>query len=87
MRLIDADKLLRNTIYNPRHVPYIAESDVIFAPTVDVPDRKVGEWIQEYPEATTRHCSKCDFIVLEEDANNYCPNCGARMKGEDDDTD
>lgn len=34
-RYIDADSLLRNTVYNPNHVPYIAESDIIFAPTVD----------------------------------------------------
>lgn len=34
-RYIDADKLLRDTIYNPNHVPYIAESDIIFAPKVD----------------------------------------------------
>ena len=33
---IDADKLLRDTIYNPNHVPYIAESDIIFAPKADV---------------------------------------------------
>lgn len=37
-RYIDADRLLKNTIYNPNHVPYIAESDIIFAPAADVVD-------------------------------------------------
>lgn len=50
----------------------------------DVPSAQVkrqkGKWMQEYKEATTRHCSNCDFIVLEEEANNFCPNCGADMR-------
>ena len=39
MRLIDADALLINTIFNPNHVPYISKQDVISAPTV-------GRWIR-----------------------------------------
>ena len=33
-RLIDADKLLRVTLYNPLHVPYIKKNDIIDAPTI-----------------------------------------------------
>ena len=35
MRTIDADKLLRDTVYNPLHVPYITKRDVEEAPTID----------------------------------------------------
>lgn len=58
------------------------------APTADVPDRKVGRWIY-YPKArgsvksTAVHlypvCSECG---CEHPVTNYCPNCGAEMKGE-----
>lgn len=35
MRLIDADALLNNTIFNPMHVPYISKQDVLSAPTIN----------------------------------------------------
>lgn len=34
MRLIDADELLRRTILNPLHAPYITKNDIEAAPTV-----------------------------------------------------
>lgn len=59
------------------------------APTVDVPDRKVGKWecsddIFEYALCS---CCKWDSGEAWEYALKrfrFCPNCGARMKGEDD---
>lgn len=48
-------------------------------------DRPQGEWIGV--EEDWRHqiefwkCSECDFAVSS--MYNYCPNCGARMKGAD----
>ena len=54
------------------------------------PERKKGKWIY-YPKAsgsvtsTAVHlypvCSECG---REHPISNYCPNCGARMKGADD---
>lgn len=35
MRIIDADKLLKDTIYNPLHAPYITKKDVEEASTID----------------------------------------------------
>ena len=50
-------------------------------------DRLSGEWVIE--DAHTEHCSVCGyafhisalFAVGGNDEPNFCPNCGARMKG------
>ena len=38
------------------------------------PKQKTGRWIDD-------NCSECGQYVYHGDANNYCPNCGAYMKG------
>lgn len=60
-------------------------------PSADVPDRKVGEWIDNNG---LYQCSVCKHIwselwwtsICPIDRMNkmmrFCPNCGARMKGE-----
>lgn len=53
-------------------------------PAADVAEVKRGEWIMKEtmirsPFAKNAYCSEC----LEETARayNFCPNCGAKMKG------
>lgn len=41
---------------------------------VEFVKRKKGEWIDD-------NCSECGFYVHHGDMRNYCPNCGAKMKG------
>lgn len=56
-------------------------------PTADVVERKVGKWIWD---DEGYHCSECFFhaygntLDCLDGTYRYCPNCGARMKGEDD---
>ena len=39
-----------------------------------------GEWLKDNNK---RECSVCAYIYYSNDDNfNYCPNCGAKMKGE-----
>ena len=46
-------------------------------PTADVPDRKVGKWINT---GSGEECSKCHEIQYGYDSfRRYCPNCGAEM--------
>ncbi len=51
-------------------------------------ERKKGEWIRldEYPDDESLKCSECG-VVLEDWTMgaffNYCPNCGADMRGEE----
>lgn len=89
-RVIDTPNYFPNGAVNPSAIRYMAQLSertrfkeiVCNAPTVDVPDRKVGEW--EF-EPGAKYCSRCGWLFsyeagLEEDWD-YCPNCGARMEG------
>ena len=56
------------------------------------PERKKGKWIitktergwncAEYPTEVT--CSNCNYIEDYQKALDFCPNCGADMRGEQD---
>ena len=56
-------------------------------PSVDI-DRPQGEWIVHFddlfPEESSIECSVCHEEQPLGIDDNYCPNCGARMKGADD---
>ena len=49
-------------------------------------NQKTGHW--EYvqydgnPKIGNYHCSVCRHIIIPFENQNYCPNCGAKMKGE-----
>lgn len=51
------------------------------APSV-IPKPKDGEWISKHNGYWT--CSECGLSFLFYAKGNYCPNCGCRMKGADD---
>lgn len=44
------------------------------------PERKTGKWIDD-------NCSVCGFYVHHGDARNFCPNCGADMRGDENEMD
>ena len=69
------------------HDVYTATAIIRSVPSADRPQ---GEWIGEadgYYNGElvydTWYCSNCDYAVDDEEPPtwNYCPNCGARMKG------
>ena len=51
----------------------------------DVEPVKHGHWVKEKPDVLIHwHCSVCkNCYYLEEPNANYCPNCGAKMDGGD----
>ena len=62
------------------------------APTVDVPDRKVGKWKDGHRSSWDgtfhwyRYCDQCDYERDDDDPihdSYFCPNCGARMVEDD----
>ena len=63
---------------------------IVNAPTIE-PERKKGEWIRENIVLTSNppqyqwHCSECGKMVhwfTAEVLTDFCPNCGAEMRGE-----
>lgn len=86
MRLIDADALIDEL--------GISDEDIIFegmledAPTIDAVPVRHGRWIEHYksdapPMLKERWiCSWCGNVQTY-GATGYCPNCGAKMDGED----
>lgn len=59
-------------------------------PSADVQEVRRGRWISVDGDVIFK-CSKCDTEIStswdydDPDMFNYCPNCGARMDGEDND--
>lgn len=86
-RLIDADKLdkkFNEILDNPKEYDKPIHDmlrEFYFAPTEDVEPVRHGHW-----EGKTYKCSLCGKWVdpLQGNADmNYCPNCGARMDGKE----
>ena len=45
---------------------------------------KQGNWNKAHSDYWTYVCSECGRV--EDTRHNYCPNCGADMRGEEDDS-
>ena len=84
--------------FNPNNEPYYSEDFIKGFKCgaerqfeADKADRPQGEWIVSDKDSVCSVCGKdeAEFICGTEDwygygLSNYCPNCGARMKGADD---
>lgn len=85
MRLIDADKLIENKFKND--ISYNAFCSLVKRQPV-VKERKKGKWIKmSDADGIYWACSECgeDIPRTESiDKKNYCPNCGADMRGDND---
>ena len=96
-RYIDADKLVGTflgfSMPDPNVDTMIRQSTVIRTihemPTADVREVKRGRWIKDRLCTTNggtygvRRCSICEDYYQDVGYGwNYCPNCGADMRGE-----
>lgn len=87
MRPIDADALIEE--YDRVHVgpPGGARKLIEDAPTIK-PERKKGKWIKVNGKTAINcsACYHCSWSLSFEDTVkrfNFCPNCGADMRGDD----
>ena len=84
-KYIDADDVA-NAIYH--HFPSVrtmadARGVIEEAPSIDIVPKR-GEWINVSGGwAPNEKCSVCGEVVHEYNYN-FCPNCGADMRGKDD---
>lgn len=63
----------------------VIEKEINAVPSADRPQ---GEWIKRYGTINCSVCKRSNWSACFEDtvrSFNYCPNCGCRMKGADDD--
>lgn len=86
MRLIDADELLK-TIPTEE---LLFRQAVFTAPTLDAELVRHGRWekpqrhgVVTYDEHAYAECSCCHTPQYLAKGMSYCPNCGARMDGEE----
>lgn len=94
-RYIDAEKIewheqlepLGNGKYEYCRVAYMDDIDDI--PTADVRENVHGNWVGIDDEpCETFECDRCGFVLEDWILGafyTFCPNCGADMRGEEDD--
>ena len=73
-----ADVVGRNTLQHSQHVESVENA-------LDVPERNVGKWlpVQGYNN-NVLYCSCCNSEVMgKTHTRNFCPNCGADMREDD----
>jgi len=84
MRLIDADTLREDWLYNGENEPVYDTNNFLYSideqPTIDPESlRPHAKWL-----STPEHpiCSNCDKETKGYYNSPFCPNCGAKMKEE-----
>ena len=87
MRLVDADELINAIADFPYGYRGMIKNVIAEQPTVE--ERKKGKWITEpydlESDVWAHRCSNCLKVAMlgGNDINlNFCPNCGADMRGE-----
>lgn len=59
-----------------------ALSEIDRAPTVDAEPVRHGRWMTHEGVLGVAYCSVCCY-ELKTNNTNYCPNCGAKMEGDE----
>ena len=91
-RLIDADELKTKKVRCEERAEWVVPvAEIDWMPTIE-PERKKGRFIgTEYdgyadgnPVYYAWECSECGCVFEDEEPTyNFCPNCGADMRGGD----
>ena len=83
MRLIDADKLIKQIDTNGL---YGGDDFLKFIKSLPIIQPKKGKWIHKLEDWNRWTCSECGFSKRTDIhvslGFNFCPQCGADMRGE-----
>ncbi len=88
MRLIDVDAMLTALCKNCGTsgrciIPCVDYDMIVQFPTIDAEPVRHGRWIAQDNTYTRYMCSECES-KNHGGHEKYCPNCGAKMDGEND---
>lgn len=100
-RAIENTKRYHGAVYtrdvfseSPQEIPYLQAAKVLRevsdAHAADVAPVVHGQWIEDHDYLKCPECGvmvKWDFTFFDIGNWNYCPNCGAKMDGGDEDGD
>ena len=84
---IERNELIKNLKYfAPEHYSGLINNLIMKQPAADVEPVRHGRWVNE---SFYTHCSVCGNTAIydkygQEVESDYCPNCGCRMDGGDD---
>lgn len=83
MRLIDADALIKEL--DRKHYSMASRKQIYSQPTIDAVPVVRGHWVPRCerirePFGKNYDCSVCGVNNIQ---YNFCPNCGADMRGEE----
>ena len=70
------------------HVPLpVIRQNIMDIPAADVAPVRHGQWETNSDRPDSLICSvcKCGFDMWKHDPHNFCPNCGSKMDGGDND--
>lgn len=89
---IDRDKLIAEG-QKDGAFGYVSVEEIAKFPAADVVERKKGLWVEKALDTFRKYSVTCPFCGAEYIDNydgyvstgdfNFCPNCGADMRGED----
>ena len=89
-RYINREDLLKNLKqFAPEHLTPLIVMLIEKQPTADVAEVMHGKWIDCVEKISGKiqiTCSQCGRFLSVYLPYNFCPNCGARMDGETNDT-
>ena len=81
---IEREAVLAEADYDGNFVLVVPAKKIRNLPAADVVERKRGRW-EVYLDGKYLMCSACKASFWDENGDggtNFCPNCGADMKGE-----
>ena len=84
MRLIDADALEPDADYDDGEYWAVSIVQIHNASTIE-PERKTGRWIVGANHGLNVHtltCDRCNHSEVSSSFPNFCSDCGAYMRGE-----